>query len=214
MKKDIRIVCISDTHGRHKKLKIPEGDILIHAGDITNMGALDEVIKFNKFLGTLPHPHKIIIAGNHDFAFEYSPEETQAVITNAIYLQDQEVTIEGVRIYGSPWQPRFHDWAFNLDRGAAIREKWDLIPEGLDILVTHGPAFGQGDIVNDGGHAGCEDLFLAIKRTQPKFHVFGHIHGGYGIFESEKTTFINASSCDEDYRPINKPILFDISIED
>ena len=129
----MKIVAISDTHGLHRSLEIPDGDVLIHAGDLTRHGTLDDVREFNDFLGTLPHPHKIVIAGNHDFCFESDREACEELLTNCIYRQDQEVVIDGVKFYGSPWQPWFYDWAFNLERGPEIRAKWDLIP----VSYTH-----------------------------------------------------------------------------
>ena len=96
---------------------MPDGDILIHAGDMTPRGEKKDLEKVNKWLGTLPHKHKIIIAGNHDFAFEKTPAEARSWFTNAIYLEDESITLEGLKIYGSPWQPKFHNMAFGLDRG-------------------------------------------------------------------------------------------------
>ena len=106
------IVAISDTHGQHRSLDIPDGDILIHAGDLTNGGEIDQVEDFNNFLGTLPHQDKVVIAGNHDFCFERQPKRSEALLTNCIYLKDREATVQGIRFYGSPWQPWFYDWAF------------------------------------------------------------------------------------------------------
>jgi Icc-related predicted phosphoesterase len=204
----ISIVAMSDTHGFHESINIPAGDILVYAGDLTHRGEIMEVKRFNHFLGTLPHPVKIIIAGNHDFCFESDSKASAAQLTNGIYLQDTAVTIEGIRFYGSPWQPWFYDWAFNLQRGPEIREKWDLIPEDTDVLVTHGPPFSHGDRTARGEHVGCQDLLEAIERIKPKVHIFGHIHEGYGLTRNENTLFINASICDEAYQPRNAPILY------
>ncbi len=208
----MKIIVISDTHGLHWSLNIPVGDILVHAGDLTNRGILEEVREFNTFLGTLPHPHKIVIAGNHDFCFEENREACEEALTNSIYLQDQEITIDGVRFYGSPWQPWFYDWAFNLQRGPDIRAKWDLIPEGPDVLITHGPPFGIGDFTAQGDQAGCQDLLEVVEKIKPKVHIFGHIHEGYGITSSGATTFINASSCDQLYQPVNLPVVYGFEV--
>ena len=121
---EISIIALSDTHGFHDSIDIPTGDILIHAGDLTHHGEVGEVERFNDFLGTLAHPTKIVIAGNHDFCFERDPETSASILTNAIYLKDQAVMVEGIRFYGSPWQPWFNDWAFNLQRGKPLQEKW------------------------------------------------------------------------------------------
>lgn len=208
--KNLKIVAISDTHTKHHRLEIPPGDLLIHAGDFTNRGSLKDVEVFNEFLGTLPHRYKIVIAGNHDFCFERQPSEARALLTNCIYLEDEGVEIEGVRIYGSPWQPEFHNWAFNLKRGEALAQKWALIPEDTDILITHGPPYGYLDKVFLGGRqVGCEDLLQRVKEIKPKYHIFGHIHEAAGIDSNGHTTFINASSCTFAYKPKNPPILLE-----
>jgi len=206
----IRIVAISDTHGNHWGLEVPDGDILLHAGDMTVRGSIEDVKDFDAFLGQLPHPVKIVIAGNHDFCFERDPEGSAAVLTNAIYIQDQSVSIEGMHFFGSPWQPWFHDWAFNLRRGSEIRAKWELIPEGIDVLITHGPPHGHGDRTFRGEIVGCRDLLVVVERIQPRFHIFGHIHEGAGVTANEHTTFINASSCNHYFEPVNEPIMFEI----
>lgn len=205
-----RIVCISDTHTLHDQVSIPDGDILIHAGDLTNRGSFQDVVDFNNWLGQLPHRHKIIIAGNHDFCFERNPQESQALVTNATYLQDSNITIGGLKIYGSPWQPWFYDWAFNLRRGEPLRLVWSLIPEDTDILITHGPPLGQGDMTERGVAVGCEELEKRIQTVQPRLHVFGHIHEGYGTTQKGKTTFVNASTCNARYEPVNPPVVIDL----
>ncbi len=206
----MKFVCLADTHTRHNEIYIPDGDVLLCAGDFTNYGTAKDVKDFNFFLGTLPHSYKVIIAGNHDFLFEKSPSKAQALLTNCIYLQDSAVEIEDIKIYGSPWQPWFFDWAFNLPRGKCLKEKWDLIPPDTDILLTHGPPHGHGDKVIDKGNEGCVDLLEAIQRLQPKYNVFGHIHEGYGITKEHNTVCINASNVDVLYSPINPIITFNI----
>jgi len=203
-----KIIIISDTHGLHEDVLIPDGDVLIHAGDFTAKGALSDVEVFNHFLGRLPHRHKIVIAGNHEHCFERTPHEARALLTNAIYLQDECVTIEGVSYYGSPWQPWFFDWAFNLKRGAALKAKWDSIPEETDVLITHGPPAGVADVTAGGLSVGCEDLLNRVALVKPTLHAFGHIHEGYGVKHSESTTFVNASICDFEYAPVNPAIEF------
>lgn len=218
----MRLVCVSDTHNRHAALEVPEGDVLVHAGDFTLKGTREEVRAFDLWLGSLPHRHKLVVAGNHDWLFERSPEEARQLLTQARYLQDSGASVEGVRFWGSPWQPWFLDWAFNLQRGAPLREKWDLIPEGVDVLVTHGPPHGVRDTVaktlprvvaglmGEGRHAGCEELLHAVARVRPRLHVFGHIHEGYGRETRDDVEFVNASCCDERYRPVNPPLVVDL----
>lgn len=205
----MRIVCISDTHNRLDKMKIPPGDLLLHAGDLTGRGSLDELRRFDQLLATLPHRHKVIIAGNHDWGFQREPAAARELIQSAVYLQDSEVTIQGLRIYGSPWQPWFLDWAFNGARGGSLKPIWDRIPAGIDILITHGPPLGHGDQLARGGRAGCPELLDAIRRVRPRYHIFGHIHEAYGITQEGVTTCINASSCDLRYQPVQPPVVID-----
>lgn len=204
----MRIVCISDTH--NKEVPIPYGDILVHAGDFSMMGRLPEVSAFLRWFESLPHPHKVFIAGNHDWLFERQPDIAKGMPTTAVYLQDSEVTVGGVRIWGSPWQPWFHSWAFNLERGPKILAKWHAIPEGVDVLVTHGPPANILDRVPGGEQVGCEDLAEELSRIRPKLHVFGHIHDSYGQLLTKGTHFVNASICDEAYRPVNLPVVVEL----
>ena len=205
----MRIVCLSDTHDLHAEIVVPDGDLLIHAGDVSQGGQPEEIRAFADWFAALPHRHKVLIAGNHDFLFERESEHARTLVTNAVYLCDEAVEIEGLRIWGSPWQPWFYDWAFNLARGPEIRAKWDLIPEDCDILVTHGPPAGHGDVTVRGEGVGCEDLREAVRRVRPRLHVFGHIHEGYGLTRADGTVFVNASSCDVRYRPVNPPIVLE-----
>ena len=207
MNKKLICVTIADTHGMYRDINIPDGDVLIHAGDITMHGKLSELNDFNDWLGEQPHKHKIIIAGNHDWCFERQKEASINIITNAVYLEDQAIEIEGHKFYGSPWQPWFLSWAFNLQRGEEIQKQWDLISHDIDVLITHGPAFGILDKVARAS-VGCENLLSRIEEIKPKVHICGHIHEGYGEITREGIKFINASINTEHYKPINTPILF------
>jgi Icc-related predicted phosphoesterase len=206
----MRIVAISDTHNLHQEISIPDGDILIHAGDFTERGTLEELLDFEKFFRQLPHKHKLIVAGNHDFYLEDHPEESARILSDYTYLLDQSVTIDGVKFYGSPWQPRFQHWAFNLDRGAEIKKKWDLIPEDVDILITHGAPFGIGDQTFLEENIGCEELLKAVQRKKPKYHIFGHIHEGFGTQVIGETTFLNVAVCNMHYRAANAATIIDL----
>jgi Icc-related predicted phosphoesterase len=211
----MRIICISDTHNRIGKVDIPDGDVLVHAGDSTMMGRPEEIGKFAAYLEALPHKYKVVIAGNHDWLFETRPTTARKLIEDAgaIYLQDEAVTIMGHKFYGAPWQPWFQNWAFNVARGKALAAKWALIPTDTDVLITHGPPFGILDQVDGGEHLGCVDLRTAVDRVNPLLHVFGHIHDGYGLDarrELARTNFVNASICDESYQPVNSPIEIDL----
>ncbi len=207
----MKIVAISDTHNCHNKMEVPDGDILIHAGDVSSQGKQSQVEDFLQWFSNQPHPHKIFIAGNHDFFFERMPENyIQSLIPpNVTYLNDSGITIEDIKIWGSPVQPWFYDWAFNRQRGSDILKHWDLIPEDTDILITHGPVSGILDKTVDGEHAGCVDLLNTVRRIRPKYFICGHIHEAYGRVEKIGTTYINASVLDVQYQLVNKPIVFE-----
>ena len=206
----MRIVCLSDTHGLHARLEVPDGHLLLHAGDFSMRGRPQEIERFDRWLGTLPHAHKVVVAGNHDFLFEQEPERARALLTNASYLQDAELRIGALRIFGSPWQPWFHDWAFNLQRGPALAEKWALIPDGVDVLVTHGPPAEILDRTVHGEEVGCRDLRDALERVRPRLHLFGHIHEAHGRLERDGTLYVNASNCDVRYRSLQPVIVVDL----
>lgn len=203
-----KIIFTSDTHNLHRHLDMPEGDILVHAGDMLMDGKGDELERFGRWLTELPYKHKLVIAGNHDFIFERKPEVAKVLLGHGgygiTYLQDESITIDGIKFYGSPWQPRFFDWAFNVDRGEAIKKYWDLIPNDTNVLITHGPPHYVLDRVL-GKHVGCEELMNAINRVKPKVHVFGHIHCGAGYDTFNGTQFINASAVNERYQVVYKP---------
>ncbi|MGH9820515.1 MAG: metallophosphatase domain-containing protein [Pyrinomonadaceae bacterium] len=213
-----RIVCLSDTHNCNEQIVVPDGDILIHSGDATIRGTLEEIVEFNYWFSTLPHQHKIFVAGNHDWLFETDNRSARKLLDQRIiYLQDSSVTIDGLKIYGSPWQPRFFDWAFNLNRGAEMADKWKLIPAEIDILITHGPPNGILDLVPrkiGDENAGCEELRTKVREIAEfgrlKLHVFGHIHCGHGTAEEFGVRFVNASNCDEAYHPSQPPIVIDL----
>jgi Icc-related predicted phosphoesterase len=191
----LTLVVMADTHTYHADLVVPDGDVLIHAGDMCRFGTLEELTAFCEFLAALPHRHKIIVAGNHDRAFEAQPDEARALVEKFNYLQDQSCVIEGVRFYGSPWTPQFNNWSFNLPRGAPLAEKWALIPADTDVLITHGPPFGIGD--NDGRipeRAGCEMLLARVQQVMPKLHLFGHIHQTPGRWQVGSTLFVNVTT--------------------
>ena len=222
----MKIVFISDTHCQHNDIrlnvtlnKIFEEDIntiIVHAGDVSSRGYRWEVEGFIKWYSSLPFKHKIFIAGNHDFIFEENPNAIQSLLEEypgLIYLQDSGIEIDGINFWGSPVQPRFHDWAFNRD--ADIAEHWKLIPENTDILITHGPPYGILDWTKrDRKSVGCPRLLEKIDELNVKVHVFGHIHEAYGVEEGPgllaRTKFINASYLDLMYDPVHEPIVIEI----
>lgn len=205
----LRIVCLSDTHCLHRSVKVPDGDLLIHAGDMTERYGWEALQDFGAWMRELPHPHKVAIAGNHDFCCQHDPVRARRLLEGVTYLQDEQVTIEGLQIYGSPWQPWFYDWAFNLPRGEELRKVWAKIPDKTQILVTHGPPDGMLDLTGRLQSAGCEDLLARVDAIRPVMHVFGHIHEGHGRKHHHGTWFVNASICDGQYRAVNQPQVFD-----
>ena len=230
----MRITLISDTHTKHEELlwdptDLPGGDLLIHAGDLMNSGKnINDITSFCSWFDTLTqYDAKVFIAGNHDIMFEDFPERAMEVVNSykgIDYLQDEEMKLyfdgpngdepeNNVKIYGSPWQPWFYDWAFNLPKGGQeLFDKWAAIPEDTDILITHGPAQGHLDTSGppyNEPNLGCPLLANRINEIKPKIHVCGHIHGGYGYAYFNGTHFFNASILNERYDYANKPVTFD-----
>jgi Icc-related predicted phosphoesterase len=217
----MKITLISDTHTKHKQLNglLPGGDLIIHAGDMSSMGYKHEIQQFLKWYNDLDYTNKIFIAGNHDWGFQEDPKMCQELLEfydKVTYIQDNLKLIgeehqTSVKVYGSPWQPEFYNWAFNLPRmGWELEQKWNDIPLDTDILVTHGPAWGHLDTVNGTSvPLGCELLTERIKVVKPKIHVCGHIHTGYGYKFDGDTHFFNASVLDERYYLTQKPFTFD-----
>lgn len=204
----MKLILIADTHNQHRDLEVPDGDILIHAGDITygfKSGMhYEQYEDFNEWLKSLPHKHKIVIPGNHDRLAESRPDLVRAAMKDCHFLIDETITISGLKIHGSPWTPWFYDWAFNT-RGNQMAEITAAMPK-CDVLVTHGPPFGVLDYVPRGGCVGAPELRKEIfNRIRPKLHVFGHIHCGAGKKVTDDITFINAAMVDETYQIVNNP---------
>ena len=206
----MKFITISDTHGKHKHLNLPRGDVLIHAGDISMSGYEHEIINFLNWFDEQHFQYKIFIAGNHDFYFERQDDDVinRIIPKNVIYLNDSGIVLDGIKIWGSPVTPWFFNWAFNRHRGDAIRKHWDLIPEKTDVLITHGPVFQVLDKTRSGQHVGCKDLLVKLHEVRPKVHICGHIHEAYGTLNEGGTKFINASILNERYQRINRPIEF------
>jgi predicted phosphohydrolase len=194
----IRLVAVADTHLFHGDLTIPDGDVFVHAGDLCRGGTLDELRAAAGWLAALPHAHKVVVAGNHDWALAREAAAARAILADAgvTYLEDKGAVIMGHRFWGSPWQPAFHDWAFNLPRGAPLAARWGLIPPGLDVLVTHVPPAGIGDLGGEGipGREGCADLMRRVDQVRPRLHLFGHIHQDGGLWQRGGTVFANVTT--------------------
>jgi predicted phosphohydrolase len=201
----LTLVCLADTHMFHDDLRgVPDGDVLVHAGDLTRQGTSDELAQAMAFFTALPHPHKVFVAGNHDWLFAREPARARDLLRGVTYLEDSGAEVAGLRFWGSPWQPQYGGWAFNLPRGPALAEKWAKIPADVEVLVTHGPPFG---VLDDGSryrhaalagseswHEGCADLRERVAQVRPRVHVFGHLHGNQGRVERDGTLFVNATT--------------------
>ncbi len=200
----MRVVCLSDTHNQLAGIKIPDGDVLVHAGDFSGTGNYEDHYKFAKNFGSYSHKYKIVVPGNHD---RYTETQTQIVKDlfkdNGITLLiDESIEFEGRKFYGSPWTPTFGRWSWMKDRGRSIGKMWDNIPVDLDMLITHGPPHGILDwSIYDKVHCGCEELIKAIYDKKPRFHVFGHIHNSGGMSKVEDgISFHNVAICNEEYK--------------
>jgi predicted phosphohydrolase len=205
----IRCVLISDTHGLARRARLPRGKILIHAGDLSMAGAVTQIQDELDWFSSTPYEHKIVIAGNHGFAFQ-DERRNELDTSGVIYLQDSGANVLGLSFWGSPWQPWFYDWAFNFPRdGPELAARWALIPTHTDVLVTHGPPQGTLDATVRGDLAGCNDLQQALRRIRPRLHAFGHIHEAYGRQVLDGTTYVNAAICDQSYTPANSAVVVD-----
>jgi Icc-related predicted phosphoesterase len=225
----IRIIHISDTHNNHRQIDNIEQyidktkyNILIHSGDFTNYGKELEINRFFNWLKELTQFDKIFfIAGNHELTFENKPIWLTNTLLdlpkNIHYLEDKlfelEINNEILNIYGSPWQPRFYDWAFNVDRDK-IYQKWNNIPNQTDILITHGPPSNILDFNNFNQSCGCNSLREKINEIKPILNCFGHIHDSYGKSFVNETVFTNSSMVNNYEKIDRKPHIIDIKFTD
>jgi len=201
-----KIVIISDTHGSEHELKSLQGDILIHAGDleIRKQEDLDYII--NWFKG-LDFKHIIWVGGNHDFYLEHLHKHHIAPVfpENIHYLCNTSIEIEGIKFWGSPFSSQFGNWAF-MGHLEDLKPIWDTIPSDTDIVITHSPPFAINDQCVNGISVGCPALRNKLKEIKPKYHICGHIHEAFGIYQDENTTYINASLLNEYYDMVNDPV--------
>ena len=208
----MKIVALSDLHG-YLPDQVPACDLLLLAGDLCPIenhahGFHAEWLDtaFRRWLERVPARQVIGVAGNHDLLFEQAPELAPAGL-RWTYLQDSGTTWQDVKIWGTPWQPWFFDWAFN-GRPEQLQTIWAKIPDDTDILVVHGPPHGYGDgIPSRRGmrHTGCPHLLERIQQVQPRLVVFGHIHEGRGEWTLGKTTLANVTILNEEYDPVYSP---------
>eukprot|EP01127_Copromyxa_protea_P000036 TRINITY_DN10031_c0_g1_i2.p1 TRINITY_DN10031_c0_g1~~TRINITY_DN10031_c0_g1_i2.p1 ORF type:complete len:208 (-),score=23.22 TRINITY_DN10031_c0_g1_i2:129-752(-) len=184
----LKVVCISDTHNCHRNLTIPEGDILVHAGDWSYFGKEEHTIDFNDWLGSLPHKHKIVVNGNHESNALWKGK-VKEMLSNATFLMQESTTVEGVKIFGT-------NFFWPVPMGG--NPYYDQIPDDTEILVCHGPVKGFVD-----GNSGCPTLRTIVALKKPKLVISGHMHGAHGIEEGTDdcagVTFVNAAICKGGY---------------
>jgi Icc-related predicted phosphoesterase len=211
----MKMTIISDTHCKHKQItnQLSGGDIIIHSGDISSVGYKHEIVDFCKWFDNLDYDFKIFIAGNHELTFQDNPDMVSEIINsykNISYLEDDFLTIDDIKIWGSPWTPVFYNWAFN---GTAdeLEQKWETIPNDVNIVITHGPVFGHLDKIlgESGNNLGCYSLAQKLSKIKPKMHICGHIHSGYGYKYYNGTHFFNGSVLDERHIYAQPPFNFD-----
>tara|TARA_R110002167_G_scaffold207960_1_gene412016 strand:- start:218 stop:883 length:666 start_codon:yes stop_codon:yes gene_type:complete len=213
----MKIVFLSDTHGLHDQMKypVPDGDVLVHCGDAMNRGISSELCDFAVWFNEFPHEHKIYVPGNHDHYFAENLTLSKEILNNHItsevtVLVDEEVVIDGLKFYGSPWTRQFYTWAFMKDE-KELKDVWATIPNDTDILITHGPPKSILDINDEGQRCGSKSLRDKVWEVKPLIHAFGHIHEAYGVMNSTHTKFLNLSVCNRKYQPVNKPVVVDIN---
>jgi Icc-related predicted phosphoesterase len=196
----MKILHISDTHGKHHLLKdLPKADIIVHSGDMSEDGKDSEVLDFLEWFCDLDYPHKIVVAGNHDLCLD--GEQIENLPPNFHYLCNSVVEIECIKFWGVPY---FLSNELNGNTAQLMAK----IPNKTDVLITHRPPYGILDF-EDGNNFGCVDLLQAVSKIRPKYHLFGHVHAGYGVEKVQYTTFVNASLVRKN-KIVNKPFLMEI----
>lgn len=213
----MKLCLMSDIHNQLHRLNPPPADVLIIAGDLTMEGLEEEFIKLNNDLKRIRHKYKkmFVMAGNHDFLAFHYPEKVRKLLTYATYVEDESVIYEGKHFYFSPWTPQFGDWAFMYPNNDIARNVWSKVPDKVDVLVTHGPPAGvspldNADSIYAYGRKGCPILGEVVFRIKPKYHVFGHIHEGYGSLEKEGITFLNVASLKRNYYGTNPAVVIEV----
>jgi Icc-related predicted phosphoesterase len=220
-----KIIAISDLHGNLPK--IDPCDFLLIGGDIcphaTTPGSFGDMMfqarwlntTFRTWLDKTPAKHVVATWGNHDFIGQRAAEIVPHLRWRM--LVDKEAVIDGVRFYGTPWQPSFYSWAFNLDTEEELERKWRWIPSNTDVLVLHAPPRGYGDCVpadlnspNAGESTGSTTLLERILKVKPKLTVYGHIHAGRGVYEVDGVKMANVAILDDNYKMVHKPMTFEV----
>ena len=222
----IRFVCVSDTHCRPLQVPIPTGDVLLHTGDFSRAGSAESIAQFNAWMHSLPHPYKVVIAGNHEHTFHaahwpmlkqtykhgFDYFDAKKLLTAAIYLENSACEVFGYRVWGSPWVRAERPGAFALQSDEELEPIYSAVTGPVDILLTHGPAYGVLDCNIEGKYQGSKTISRLITRLKPLVHVCGHIHEGYGehLAPGAVTLSLNASICSVGYEGLNSPLVFDL----
>jgi Icc-related predicted phosphoesterase len=214
----MKICIISDVHCKFSELIVPKCDLLISCGDYSFRGEEREVRNFHEWLNLQDAVHIISVQGNHEKGVERNFQLSKQIAVEACprvhFMDEGLIEIEGIKVWCSAITPFFYNWAWNRYRGNEIKKHWDLIPNDITVLVTHGPPYGILDTVKTHypiENLGCEELANKISELkQLKIHCFGHIHDSYGVFDNGMVKYINASICNEDYKPFNKPIVVEL----
>lgn len=216
----LKVVCISDTHEQLHNVTVPDGDVLIHAGDFTNNGKREELIKFNEEMTRFPHKYKLVVAGNHELGFDHDENQSDRqdqdkglgtedgynLLTNVTYLQDKEVVIDGIKFFGSSYHP-LRGFPFYRTRASELKECWRAVPNDTDVLITHTPPLGYLDQFGE-ERWGCRDLLQTVERIKPAYHIFGHVHERHGCLFNGNTYFINAAQCNKGNVIQTRPFVF------
>ena len=212
----MKVTAISDLHGDRPKLG--GGDLLIVAGDLTARDRLTEYQEFCYWLHNQKYDRKIVIAGNHDRRLQVDPFRFDEAVTGAIYLCDSGTTWNSLKVWGTPWTRWFESVnpdcsAFMLHTEFQLKDKFDLIPEDTDILISHGPCFGRLDYTLYGEDAGSTSLRATVdvlRGKRLKYHIHGHIHEAYGRHEEGGLITLNVSRMTRAYIPTNKIVNIEI----
>ena len=201
----MRILHLSDTHGKHHLLEnLPRADLIIHSGDVSWAGTGKEIVDFVEWFGALHYQYKIFIAGNHDYSLDRKKAERiqRFLPENCYYLYNSGITIEGLKFWGIPL-------FLSDDIAGRFSQIAEQIPFDTDVLITHQPPCGILDFANRTTY-GCPDLLQVVLKIQPRYHLFGHIHDAYGIQKTAHTTFVNSALLNENYELTNEPVVVEI----
>ena len=204
----VRLVIVSDTHGRHDEYGVLEGDVLIHCGDGSESSS-ESVEALDEWFGRQRFEQVLAVGGNHDFEILKRTRAGARVFCNARFMLDETVELGGVRFYGSPWVPSLFGWAF-FAKDEVLAMRWGQVPENTDVLITHTPPAGILDRDRGGYSHGCARLRERLKEIAPRLHCFGHIHASGGFLEGSPTTSVNASAVTHTQAELRAPTVFEL----